>query len=227
MAAACMYNRPITNIRYWLQTHSHSDHFDPSHLVTRMPEYMGVDVPQLQLFSSEATLHKMSEMTACEGYVSDLFNIKDQQQLKLKVSAVQRCRSFTAGRYQITAFPANHDRSIDSLLFSITENGFLVFYGTDTDTLPEETWNGFHKNKLQFNIVILDHTYGHNIFGSDHLNANKFIEHMQRMKAENLLAENARILATHISHEGNPPHKILSEFAAKNGYEIAFDGLVI
>ena len=43
---------------------------------------------------------------------------------------------------------------------------------------------------------------------------------------ENLLAENARILATHISHEGNPLHSELSEYAAKHGYEIAYDGLV-
>jgi len=47
------------------------------------------------------------------------------------------------------------------------------------------------------------------------------------MKEENLLAKNARILATHISHEGNPLHSELSEYAAEHGYEIAYDGLVI
>jgi phosphoribosyl 1,2-cyclic phosphate phosphodiesterase len=47
------------------------------------------------------------------------------------------------------------------------------------------------------------------------------------MKAEVLLSENARIFATHISHEGNPPHAKLSEHASHHGYEIAFDGLVI
>jgi phosphoribosyl 1,2-cyclic phosphate phosphodiesterase len=47
------------------------------------------------------------------------------------------------------------------------------------------------------------------------------------MKAEQLLSERARILATHISHEGNPPYAELSEYAARFGYDIAYDGLVI
>lgn len=75
--------------------------------------------------------------------------------------------------------------------------------------------------------MILDHTYGININGGGHLNANQFIEHLKRMKEEGLLKENARILATHISHEGNPVHSELVELGKKNGYEIAYDGLVI
>ena len=47
------------------------------------------------------------------------------------------------------------------------------------------------------------------------------------MLRESLLARNARIFATHISHEGNPPHPALAEFAARHGYEIAYDGLEV
>lgn len=227
ITASCLYNKPITDIRYCLQTHSHSDHFDPSHLTTRVPDYMGINTPPLQLFGSEATLQKMSEMIANEGYISNLLNIDEQKRLNLDIVSVQKHQSFIVGRYLVTAFPANHDCSVDSFLYSITEKDFSVFYGTDTDILPEETWHGFHQKELRFNAVILDHTYGPNIFGGGHLNANKFIEHIQRMKAENLLADNARILATHLSHEGNPPYAVLSEYAAQYGYEIAYDGLVI
>ena len=51
--------------------------------------------------------------------------------------------------------------------------------------------------------------------------------HAARMRAEGLLAEKARLLATHIAHEGNPAHPDLAAFAAGHGYEIAYDGLVI
>jgi phosphoribosyl 1,2-cyclic phosphate phosphodiesterase len=47
------------------------------------------------------------------------------------------------------------------------------------------------------------------------------------MRDEKLLKENARILATHISHEGNPIHSEMVEYGKKYGYEIAYDGLVI
>jgi len=112
-------------------------------------------------------------------------------------------------------------------LWSITDNFFSLLYATDTDTMPEATWNGFHEKNLRFNVVVLDHTYGPDTDGKDHLNANRFVQQIQRMRAEQLLDSRARILATHLSHEGNPPHAELSEYAAQFGYEIAYDGLVI
>ena len=225
--AAFLYNLSIPQIRYCLQTHPHSDHFDASHLATRLPQYFGVDTPHLKIYASEATLGRMSEWVANEGGVAGLFDPQVQQGMNLEVLPVRRLQSFVAGPYSVTAFPADHDASVDPLVYSITENGFSVFYGTDTDNLPEETWQGFHDKKLRFDIVILDHTYGPGVDRAGHLNAHRFVEQMKRMQAENLLAENARILATHISHEGNPPHEELCEYASQHGYEIAYDGLVV
>jgi len=227
MTASLMVGIPMTGIRYCLQTHPHSDHFDASHLSTRVPEYGSVGTPPLQLFGSQATLKKMSEMVADEGDASDLFDPAEQQMMNLEVIPVKALQTFEVGSYRVTAFPTDHDRAVDSLLFSITEQGFSVFYGTDTDTLPEAAWQGFHEKRLRFDVVILDHTYGPDADGGGHLNADRFIEHINRMKAEHLLSENARILATHISHEGNPPHTLLSRYASKHGYEIAYDGLVV
>jgi phosphoribosyl 1,2-cyclic phosphate phosphodiesterase len=91
----------------------------------------------------------------------------------------------------------------------------------------EETWRGFHDYRLQFNLVILDHTYGPDQPGSDHLSAQQVAEHARRMREEGLLAPGARIFATHIAHEGNPPHPQLEQLAARWGYEVAYDGLTV
>jgi len=227
MSASFMHNKSIADIRYCLQTHSHSDHFDASHLSTRVPEYMGVNVPRLQLYGSKATLKKMSKMVKNEGYASSLFDDEDKKRLNLEVFPVKPFQSFEVGKYQVIAFPANHDNSVDSLLYAITEGDHTVFYGTDTDTFSEKTWKNFQKKNLKFDVVILDHTYGPNTDGDEHLNTNRFIEHIKRMKEENLLTKNARILATHISHEGNPTHDELSKYAKEHGYETAYDGLVV
>lgn len=226
MSASFMHGKSIADIRFCLQTHSHSDHFDASHLTTRIPEYMGVDIPPLQLYGSEATLRKMSEMLEMEGYGVNLFDPKEKERMMLEVFPVKPLQSFGVGKYQVTAFSTDHDKSVDSLLYAISEDGFTVFYGTDTDVLPEETWDGFHEKKLRFNVVILDHTYGPDNDSGGHLNANRFIAHIKRMRAENLLADNIRIFATHISHEGNPTHDELSNYASQFGYEIAYDGMV-
>jgi hypothetical protein len=42
-----------------------------------------------------------------------------------------------------------------------------------------------------------------------------------------LLKEKARILATHISHDATPVHAELAEFAARHGYEVAYDGMTL
>lgn len=227
MSASFMYGKSIADIRYCLQTHSHSDHFDASHLTTRIPEYMGINTPPLKLYGSEATLRKMSEMVRNEGYVSDIFDPKEKERLNIEIFSVKPLQNFSFGKYQVTVYSSDHDKSIDSLLYVIKESDFTVLYGTDTDLLPEETWSGFRDAKLKFNVVILDHTYGPNADSGGHLNANRFVECIQRMRKENMLVENVIILATHISHEGNPTHDALSEYASQFGYDIAYDGLVV
>lgn len=227
MSASFMHGKSIVDIRYHLQTHSHSDHFDSQVFTTRIPEYMGVDTPKLQVYGSEKTLTKMAEMVRNEGYVHNFLDPAEQARMNLEVIPVKPFDSLKIGAYDATAFPSNHDGTVESLLWAITENGSTLFYGTDTDVLPEETWEGFHAKNLRFNVVVLDQTYGPNADSGGHLNADRFVEQIRRMKAEALLADNARILATHISHEGNPPHAELSEYAARFGYEIAYDGLVI
>ena len=227
LSASFMYNKPLTNLRYWLQTHPHSDHFDPAHLSTRVPEYMGVNQPPLHLFASQATLNRMSAMLKAEGDISGLIEPQEQQKLNLQIFPLEKHKPYEVGLYSIRAFAANHDNTCDPLLYSITQDNFSLFYGTDTDSLPEETWKGLREANLRFNVVVLDHTYGPQTVGGGHLNADKFIQTLERMKDENLLADKARFLAAHISHEGNPPHETLSEFATRYGYEIAYDGLVI
>jgi phosphoribosyl 1,2-cyclic phosphate phosphodiesterase len=105
--------------------------------------------------------------------------------------------------------------------------GRSIFYGVDTAALPEETWRAFHQHECRFDVVILDHAYGAGLPGADHLSADQFLAHAARLREEGLLAEGGRILATHISHEGNPPHPELARCAAEHGYEIAYDGMVV
>jgi len=76
LSASFMYGKSIADIRYCLQTHSHSDHFDPSHFTTRIPEYMGVNTPALQLYGSEATLKKIK---IPENLIVSVFQVADKK----------------------------------------------------------------------------------------------------------------------------------------------------
>ena len=149
------------------------------------------------------------------------------ERLNLEIHQIEALQTFTVGPYQVTAFPANHDPTVDPLLYAVEVGGRSIFYAADTATLPEETWQGFRRRKLRFDLVILDHTYGPDESGSDHLSAQQFIEHLARMREEGLLADKARAFATHIAHEGNPVHPELEDFAGRHGYKVAYDGLTV
>ena len=227
MTASNIHNCSLSGVRYCLQTHAHADHLDTSHFLSRSPGYGVVGAPRLHFFASSGTLRHTAHLLERDCSPAGFLDPEVGEHLNLEVHQIYPQQSLTVGSYIVTAFPANHDPIVEPLLYAIQMNGRTIFYGTDTATLPEETWRSFHKHKLQFDLVILDHTYGPNEPGSDHLSAHQFIEHVARMHSQGLLTPNARAFATHIAHEGNPAHPHLEEFAKQNGYEIAYDGLVL
>jgi hypothetical protein len=47
MSASQIHRRPLTNIRYCLQTHAHADHLDASHFLSRSPGFGVIGAPRL------------------------------------------------------------------------------------------------------------------------------------------------------------------------------------
>ena len=227
MAASQMHACSLLNVQYCLQTHPHADHLDLSHLLSRSPEYGVVGAPCLNFYASRETLQRAAQTFERDLSSENLLAADTQKHLNLQIHSIQPLQPFSFGRYHVTAFPANHAQEMGAMLYAVETDKHCVFYGTDTATLLEQTWQAFHQHKMRFDVVILDHTYGPEQPGSDHLSAHQVIEHVARMRAEGLLAPNARAFGTHIAHEGNPVHPELVTFAKQYGYEIAYDGLVL
>ena len=227
MTASAIHGRPLINVRYCLQTHAHADHLDPTHFFSRSPEFGVVGAPRLHFYASAATARHAADSLRRDCAPADFLDPETGERLNLEVHQIEAFQSFAAGPYRVTALPANHDPSVEPLLYAVEADGSCIFYGTDTAALPEETWQAFHRQKLRFDLVILDHTYSPDEPASDHLNAHGVIEHVTRMREEGILSDNGRAFATHISHPGNPVHEDLVDFAAGHGYEVAYDGLTV
>ena len=227
MTACQMHGCSLTNIQYCLQTHSHSDHLDLSHLLSRSLEYGTLGAPCLHFHASPETLHRAAQTFErdMEGY--GLLSLEAEKRLNIRVHPIETLQPFSCGRYRVTAFPANHAPNTGALLYAVEGDGKSVFYGTDTANLPESTWIALHHCRMCFDAVVLDHTYGPAKVGSDHMSAHQVIDHVARMRGEGLMKTNARAFATHIAHDGNPAHPELAEFARQHGYEVAYDGLVL
>jgi phosphoribosyl 1,2-cyclic phosphate phosphodiesterase len=225
MSASQMHLVRLTNVRYCLQTHPHADHLDLSHLLSRSPAFGVVGAPRLHLYASARTLEKAQETFVRDLSASELLAAESQEALNLEIHQVAPFERFQVGPYRAIAFPANHAPELGAMLYAVEIDECTVFYGTDTAVLFEETWAAFHRLSLQFDLVVLDHTYGPGQSGNDHLNAAQVAEHVRRMKDEALLSDHGRVFATHIAHDGNPHHTELARFAEPRGYGIAYDGL--
>jgi phosphoribosyl 1,2-cyclic phosphodiesterase len=186
-----------------------------------------VGAPRLHFYGSAGTVKHVAHLLARDCAPGELLDGDVQQSLNLEVHIVREFQSYVCGPYRVTTFPANHDPEVEPLLYAVASMRRTIFYGTDTAALSEEVWQSFHRFSLRFDLVILDHTYGPGEPASDHLNARQCAEHAERFRREGLLTDGARVLATHIAHEGNPPHPELEAYALLHGYEVAHDGLVV
>lgn len=227
MAAAQVHGIDLTGVRYCLQTHPHADHLDLSHLLSRSPGFGVVGAPRLHLYASPATLERADQTFRRDLSEHGLFDPGAEEELNLALHPIEPLAPLQVGPYGVTAFPANHAHGLGAYLYAVEREGRSIFYGIDTAVLTEETWEAMARQAIQFDLVVLDHTYGPDEQGGDHLSARQLIAHAQRMRAGGLLKEGGRVFGTHIAHQGNPPHGELVAFAAQYGYEIAYDGLVV
>ncbi|HEY6252793.1 MAG TPA: MBL fold metallo-hydrolase [Candidatus Angelobacter sp.] len=227
MSASHMHHCSLADVRYCLQTHPHADHLDLSHLLSRSPEYGVAGAPVLNFYASRETSERAAETFNRDLAHYSLLSPEAEKYLNFKMHQIQPLEPFSVGPYSVMAFPANHAPGMGAMLYSIAAAGRAIFYGTDTATLPEPTWEAFRRHNMRFDAVILDHTYGPEQRGDDHLSAHQVMEHAERLRVQGVLASNARVFATHIAHEGNPAHPDLAAFAKQHGYEVAYDGLVL
>lgn len=230
VSSAHRLGKDLTRVRTLLVTHAHGDHFDPGHLVTRMPEYGCADTPPLLIAASGASLTRLGKWLEGEESGTDLTTPSGREKLNLTVHEVQVGTPFSAGKYTIIGIYSHHAPDCDSRMYLISDGQTAIFYGVDSPAFGEDVWQALEHCRTQFACVILDHTYGlmpETGYPTDHMNARDVAEAAVRLRAQGLLMPRGHVFATHLSHENMLPHEEMSAFARAHGYEIAFDGLTL
>ena len=219
----------LTGIDVCLMTHAHEDHYDPEFLMSRHGDYGTVVAKDLVLAGSIDTLRAIDTDLARRCRYGSIFGRQTRRALKIDTVILEPYRKQAVGKYSITGYPASHGSVKGALLYAIEQGSAAVFYGTDTSVLSEQVWEHLPLAGTTFDLLILDHTYGIGIAVSppDHLASVDVIGHVDRFRRSGLLKDNARVYATHLSHEGYLEHDELDRYAADQGYRIAFDGLAL
>ena len=228
MAASLMHGISLASVSICLITHEHADHLDASHLSSRSPACGVVGAPRLDLIATERALQKSAESLKRDLPLDGIPDLDLQERLNIRARPIRSGQTLSSGQYRVTAIPAVHDlHRITPLLYAIEREGRALFYATDTGPLSEAAWTALRQWGGEFHAVALDHTFGVKERSTGHLNADQFVETVDRLRVEGRLAPGCRVFAHHIGHHSNPDHDALVAYANSRGYEVAFDGLTV
>jgi len=222
--AMAMYDKDMSKIKYLLQTHIHTDHYDESLLCTRNPYMVMQGHNKLEIYAHADCLKVMSDRVN-KYEDADLLSIEGRSKLNVCSHALKAGEVVEVGNYKIKAIETTHDIENGSLLYVVSQNNKNTFYATDTPALTENALNQLKRIKLD--ALIMDHTFGNIEYSFSHLNEKLFMEQIEKLKQIKCIDNNTKIYGTHISHDGMSYHEEIEQRAISNGYNIAYDGLEI
>lgn len=132
--------------------------------------------------------------------------------------------TFCAGKYKVTALPANHIPEENCFIYLIEQGGKTLFYATDTGCLKKSVIDYFTENKIKLDAMIVDSTYGL-VCSSDRQHMNFFDNDELRKQFLSLgvITENTQCYLTHIFHGAAKDLDSL-EKAVPPGYTLLRDG---
>ena len=158
--ASFAHDVSLTDISVCLLTHIHADHFDPEFLMSRHGEYATVVAQEMLLAGSSDALRSIDEILGSRCGYGSIFAQDTQRALKINLLAVEPFETQVVGAYRFTGYPANHGTEKGCLLYAIEQSQHAIFYGTDTSVLSEQVWEHLLLAGTQFDLLVLDHTYG-------------------------------------------------------------------
>ena len=127
------------------------------------------------------------------------------------------------GKYHIRAFASNHGAMRNAVHFLITDGEKIFFYGLDGAWLLYDEVIAIQEAKPD--LVVLDGTLGEKI-GDERVFGHNDLAMVRLLKAA--LAPCAkRFCITHMSRKEHKPHAELAADMARDGIEVAFDGMVL
>lgn len=196
-------------------THSHDDHFTPMELQYWSRGYLPARKPeeQLHIFGNEA-VHKR------------WLTLSEHKREAIPFRVINALEPILVEACKVTPLPARHAPDEKAFIYLIEKGPIRMLYGCDTGVFTDEAWASLKGKPLD--LLILECTKG--VYPQDyeaHLDAHTWIRMKDQLKQQGSLSPNARLIATHFSHNGQAGHDELCSFFAPHGIETAYDGMNI
>lgn len=215
------YNIRLMDIKYWLITHNHSDHFYPTEFsftkngifAHHSDDWHGIDI-----------IGSIDLKTSIEKYVNNESHKKYIRYSPRDVFVPIKC-----GEYTVTPLKAHHGTD-NPFIYIVENNGKNMLYAHDTGFFSEDTIEYLRKVKIKFDLVSLDCTAGAKMVYDYpmHMCLGDNIKCRDFMIDNGFADKNTKFVLNHYSHNG--PDTVYDDFkpiAEKCGFIPSYDGLEI
>lgn len=229
VSSAVMEQRvDLSQVSWVLQTHPHDDHLLPLHAVARSANWAAKGAVPMQWLGSAATIERVAQVSPKSRPKMDMVSASVAEGNKLTLTEILPWQEHQLGPYRVQTVAANHDSEVGPMLFAIEREGRRLFYGSDTSTLPDETWPRLADLGWAFDLAVFDHNDGFTRpVSPSHMGSEAMLRELAIMRGLGVVSSVTRIFGTHLAHHSNGPHSVESARAEELGYELAWDGLVV
>jgi phosphoribosyl 1,2-cyclic phosphate phosphodiesterase len=256
VASAVRLGVDLGPIQALLITHPHTDHLEATNFSWRRKGFVATALPLLHVYASSAALQKLAhaeDRTArFEALRMQERPIAAFQRFEISTGGLGAPdpRFGDEGslvpvtpprRYEVQTVAARHATpDIEPMFFAVRQvsgpesdgraapPAFL--YATDTGPFPDETWAALDRLSAEgwrVDAAIIDATNGAGKDGTAHMSLRQMTWHQQELDRRGLLADSARRIGHHFSHNGTPPYDELTAILAPNGITSSYDGMVV
>lgn len=211
----------LLNIKHWLITHSHSDHFYPNELANTLN---GV-------FAHHSNGWHGIDFHGSIDFKKDFdFYVSTEEHKKyIRFNTQKAFAPFKTGEYSVIPLKANHGTE-NPFIYSISKNGKNLLYAHDTGPFFNEVWDCLKRMGIVYDLVSLDCTAG-SLMEYDfpsHMCLGWNIQCRDRMIKEGLANENTKFVLNHFSHNGGDAvYEDFEIIGKKYGFITSYDGLEI
>ncbi len=214
--AQISFDLDYAKLRHLLITHSHEDHFYPESLKYRRHGFSVLPEDRWLTVHSNAQVEKLLRRT-CPGDLEDY-------SLDFRRAVIGEEIELDAGRSAVPVAAA-HTESEECLNYILEADDKTVLIGNDTGWWPEPTWDILALH--QFDVAIIDCTFGRRDERKYHLGISGVVAARDRLRKLGALADDSRVIANHFTHNGQINHEELVEVLAPEGIEVGYDGMYL
>ncbi|MCH5164906.1 MAG: hypothetical protein J1G01_00705 [Clostridiales bacterium] len=212
------YKLDLSAVKRVLITHAHMDHCYPQEFCMRGEPFAR--------YLKEERITVYCNATVAEMFLSDTAReIKPEVAQNIGLEILRPFDETVSGDMRIVALPASHTKGEQCLIYYIERNGKGALLMNDTGILDISVFERLKAMNAKIDVAALDCTYGAKKHGAGrHMGLFDVQDQVELMRKVGLLAQGAKIFATHFSHNTDLDYDGMCREAERIGITVAYDG---